>query len=90
MRDAILHMRRTHPGWRPDTLLAEFRVDPRWTDQPLPSRARVAALLKSAKLTRRYRQWLHTAGILRVTGMVQQEDGVMSVLAWRIAPVAIG
>src|ERR1041385_5755718 len=37
LRDAILHMRRTHPGWGPDTLLAELRVDPRWADHPLPS-----------------------------------------------------
>jgi transposase InsO family protein len=56
MRDAILQMRRTHPGWGPDTLLAELRVDRRWEDQPLPSRSRIAALLKAAKLTRRYQQ----------------------------------
>ena len=42
MRDAILHMRRTHPGWGPNTLLAELRVDRRWADQPLPSRSRIA------------------------------------------------
>src|SRR5438132_769825 len=29
MRDIILHLRRTHPGWGPDTLLAELRVVPR-------------------------------------------------------------
>lgn len=29
MRDAILQMRRTHPGWGPTTLLAELQVDPR-------------------------------------------------------------
>ena len=56
MRDAILQMRRMHPGWGPDTLLAELRVAPRWKDQPLPSRSRIAALLKAAKLTRRYQQ----------------------------------
>lgn len=54
IRDAILHLRRTHPGWGPDTLLAELRVDPRWADYSLPSRSRIAALLKAAKLTRRY------------------------------------
>jgi hypothetical protein len=54
MRDSILHLRRTHPGWGPDTLLAELRVDPRWTHSPLPSRSRIAALLKAAKLTRRF------------------------------------
>ncbi len=34
MRDATLHLRWTHPGWGPTTLLAELRVDPRWTDCP--------------------------------------------------------
>jgi len=58
LRDSILHMRRTHPGWGPDTLLAELRVDPCWSDQPLPSRSRIAALLKSANLMRRYQLFL--------------------------------
>ena len=53
MRDTILHLRRTHPGWGPDTLLAELRVDRRWAEQSLPSRSRIAALLKAEKLTRR-------------------------------------
>ena len=44
MRDAIMQMRRTHPGWGPTTLLAELRVDPRWAEHPLPSRSRIAAL----------------------------------------------
>ncbi len=56
MRDAILHLRRTHPGWGPDTLLAELRVDRRWADHPLPSLSRIVALLKAAKLTRRYQK----------------------------------
>jgi transposase InsO family protein len=56
MRDAIVQMRRTHPGWGPTTLLAELRVDPRWTDHPLPSRSRIAALLSVEKLTRRYQK----------------------------------
>ena len=56
MRDAILHLRRTHPGWGPTTLLAELRVDLRWTDRPLPSRSRIAALLNAEKLTRRYQK----------------------------------
>ena len=56
MREAILQMRRMHPGWGPTTLLAELQVDPRWTDQPLPSRARIAALLSAEKLTRRYQK----------------------------------
>jgi len=56
MRDAILQMRRTHPGWGPTTLLAELRVDLRWTDHPLPNRSRIAALLNAEKLTRRYQK----------------------------------
>ena len=56
MREAILQMRRTHPGWGPDTLLAELRVDPRWAELPLPSRSRIAALLNAEKLTRRYQK----------------------------------
>jgi hypothetical protein len=56
MREAILQMRRTHPGWGPTTLLAELRVDPRWADHPLPSRSRIAALLTAEKLTRRYQK----------------------------------
>lgn len=53
MREAILQMRRMHPGWGPTTLLAELRVDRRWADYPLPSRSRIAALLQAEKLTRR-------------------------------------
>ena len=56
MRDALLLMRRTHPGWGPTTLRTELRVDPRWTDQPMPSRSRIAALLSAEKLTRRYQK----------------------------------
>lgn len=56
MRETIVQMRRAHPGWGPTTLLAELQVDPRWTDQPLPSRYRIAALLKGEHLTRRYQK----------------------------------
>src|SRR6266496_2393611 len=56
LREAIAQMRRLHPGWGPDTILAELRVDDCWKDTPLPSRSRVAALLKAAKLTRRYQR----------------------------------
>jgi transposase InsO family protein len=34
--------------------LAELHADAAWHDQPLPSRSRIAALYKQAKLTRRY------------------------------------
>ena len=56
MREAILNLRRTHPGWGPETLLAELCVDPRWVDHPLPSRSRIAARLSAEKLTRRYQK----------------------------------
>src|SRR5215469_5920781 len=56
MRNALVQMRRTHPGWGPTTLLAELRVDPRWTDQPMPGCSRIAALLSAEKLTRRYQK----------------------------------
>ena len=56
MREAIVQMRRRHPGWGPTTLLAELRVDQRWADQPLPSRSRIATRLCAEKLTRRYQK----------------------------------
>jgi transposase InsO family protein len=54
LRETILTLRRAHPGWGPTTILAELRTDPAWCEQPLPSRSRIAALFKHAKLTRRY------------------------------------
>ncbi len=54
VREAILHLRRLHPGWGPNTLLAALKTNTSWQDQPLPSRARIASLLKYAGLTRRY------------------------------------
>ena len=54
LRDAILNMRHSHPGWGADTVLAEFRTNPLWADYRLPSRARIAAFVGHAKLTRRY------------------------------------
>ncbi|HYT44265.1 MAG TPA: hypothetical protein VEP90_18190, partial [Methylomirabilota bacterium] len=46
IRDTILHLRRTHPGWARDDLPN--------ADHPLPSRSRIGALLKDENLTRRY------------------------------------
>ncbi len=54
VREAILHLRRLHPGWGPNTLLAALKTNTSWQDQPLPSRARIASLLKYAGLTRHY------------------------------------
>ena len=54
LREAILHLRHLHPGWGPATLLAALKTNACWEDQPLPSRAQIARLLKQAGLTRRY------------------------------------
>ena len=54
LQEAILRLRKLHPGWGPATLLAALKTDSYWRDQPLPSRARIATLLKQAGLTRRY------------------------------------
>jgi transposase InsO family protein len=56
LRQAILRLRQEHPGWGPLTILAELQRDPAWANQPLPSRARLAAFLREAKLTRRYQK----------------------------------
>jgi hypothetical protein len=54
LREALLHLRTLHPGWGPATLLVALKTDSSFRDQPLPSRARMAKLLKHAGLTRRY------------------------------------
>jgi putative transposase len=54
LQETILHLRKLHPGWGPNTRLAALKMDVYWGNQPLPSRARIATLLKQAGLTRRY------------------------------------
>src|SRR5260370_18357785 len=54
LQETILQLRKLHPGWGPMTLLTALKMDSYWGDQPLPSRARIATLLKQAGLTRRY------------------------------------
>jgi hypothetical protein len=54
VKEAILHLRHLHPGWGPTTLLTALEMDHRWQTRPLPSRARIALVLKEAGLTRRY------------------------------------
>jgi len=56
LRESIRRMRQDHPGWGPVTILAELQRTSAWADTPLPSRARVAAFLREAKLTRRYQK----------------------------------
>ncbi len=54
LQEMILRLRKLHPGWGPDTLLVALKMDASWCDQPLPSRACIARLLKQKGLTRRY------------------------------------
>src|SRR6478672_1613385 len=54
LQQKIKELRLAHPGWGPNTLLAELRRDPYWSTTSLPSRSRVAAYLKHAGLTRSY------------------------------------
>ena len=54
LTEVILQLRKLHPGWGPATLLVTLQTDASWGDQPLPSRAQIARLLKQAGLTRRY------------------------------------
>src|SRR5437879_6348540 len=54
LKETILQLRKLHPGWGPMTLLTALKMDTYWADQPLPSRARGATLIKQAGLTRRY------------------------------------
>lgn len=54
VKERLLHLRKLHPGWGPDTLLTALKLDPGFADRPLPSRAQLARLLKHTGLTRRY------------------------------------
>lgn len=50
LEEAILHLRKRHAGWGPATLLAALKMDAYWRDEPLPSHAQIARLLKQAGL----------------------------------------
>lgn len=54
LRQAIREWRTAHPGWGPDTLRVECQKDPRFQDEAIPSRSRVAAFLKAENLVRPY------------------------------------
>src|SRR6266700_775118 len=54
VKEVILRLRKLHPGWGPNTLLTALKMEAGFRGQPLPSRARIATLLKEAGLTRRY------------------------------------
>ncbi len=57
VKEAILHLRRLHPGWGPATLRIALRTNERWRNQLLPSQARIATLLKHTGLTCRYQPY---------------------------------
>jgi hypothetical protein len=54
LRGRVRQLRRSHPGWGPETLRLELAADPHLAGQALPSRASLAAFLKAEGLTRRY------------------------------------
>jgi hypothetical protein len=41
------------------------------------------------RVAERYRALLRTTSVVRVTGMLQREGGVQSVLAWHIEPLQV-
>jgi len=54
MKTAILEMRDQQPGWGPKTLRLELAKEERFAEQKLPSRSRIAALLKEQQKVRKY------------------------------------
>lgn len=54
MKAALLELREKHPGWGAQTLRLEIAKDVRFTDLPIPSRARIAAYLKEQQKVRKY------------------------------------
>jgi hypothetical protein len=52
LRQAIRGWRQAHPGWGPDTLRVECQADPRFQEEAIPSRSRLAAFLKAENLVR--------------------------------------
>ena len=54
LREDIHHLRLGHPGWGPDTLVAEIDRDPHWQGKQQPSRSSIARYLKEQGLTRLY------------------------------------
>ena len=54
LRAAVKEMRAGHAGWGAGTLRVELAHDPRFANLPVPSCSRLAAYLKSEKMTRPY------------------------------------
>lgn len=54
MKEALLKLRETHPGWGAQTLRLEISKDEHFAGLRIPSRARIAAYLKEQKKVRKY------------------------------------
>lgn len=54
LREDIRLLRVGHPGWGPNTLVAELGSDPYWKEKKRPSRSSIARYLKEQGLTRPY------------------------------------
>ena len=54
MKDALVEMRESHPGWGAQTLRLEIAKDERFAGLRIPSRARIAAYLKAKQKVRKY------------------------------------
>ncbi len=51
---ALCRVRKAHPGWGADSIMAHLRLEEGWEASELPSRSRVYAFLKHEGLTRPY------------------------------------
>jgi transposase InsO family protein len=54
LREDIYLMRLSHPGWGPNTLVAELARDRHWQEKDQPSRSSIARYLKEQNLVRVY------------------------------------
>ncbi len=51
---AVSAMRKGHSGWGPVTIRIELEDDPKYSNEKIPSRSRIAAYLKQEGFTRKY------------------------------------
>jgi transposase len=77
MREAIRTMRRANPGWGPETIRIELGKDERFKGQKIPSRPRIAALLKQEGLTRPYKRHSELSQPPPTTATVVHEEWEM-------------
>lgn len=84
LRDAILALRRAHPGWAAATILAELPADTTWQNHPLPSRSRLAALFKHAKLTRRYSRHSDLPNLTTASDLQPHDEWELDAQGWMV------